>query len=617
MSHARNPGILVDEAFKAKAGNREFLSSCPIQAKGYSDLVKIYSPANAPRQAWKDPPALFVGGTGELARIQCTAAAVMDFSSRPKKTNSRMVFIEGACGIGKSSLLSLATKNLESMCRIQKTSGVVFRHVCCDEDSFKPFSIVGPLFQAILRSKIQGEKYLGSVQLVGHSTQHEASEVEEAQMYVSLLQICLEAKIPLHYVEVMGGLIFSTMLSDIGSFCDVDTKIGDWDMIAKYLVYAILSCIKRHKLVLLALDNLSGLDEMSWKVCQGLFYCAQNVLILGAARNEYDLNINPQCWTDLNTVDQGEAQRFHRMPLEPLDEADVIKLVKERLSPFKPDPSLYFDVAHSVFLESKGNPLIAMEFLDILCPNMDNSNGKCTNVEEVILNRFDALPPGVRSALDLGAILGSPFYLADFIDVMERRKKNRDEKSSVINESIREHLNEAVRHGFLTMSEADTQGTTYAFSHSMWQKAILRQNLDSWKEETRRLVNDVFESRRAVIKTGEAPAETAKKSSEEVTAADPNQAELSGKKEKKSKRKKRATKKDKSTTKKDKSTTKKDATSTSSSKKEGSNKRLTAIAKMFRTTYETVGRRETSKAMRRFKGVLGSTSGKRNADNQQ
>lgn len=57
--------------------------------------------------------------------------------------------------------------------------------------------------------------------------------MEEAQLYVSLLQICLESKVPLQYIEMFGGLIFSTKLSDIGTWSDRNRKMGEWNVIAR------------------------------------------------------------------------------------------------------------------------------------------------------------------------------------------------------------------------------------------------------------------------------------------------------------------------------------------------------------------------------------------------
>ena len=86
--------------------------------------------------------------------------------------------------------------------------------------------MVRPLFLDLLRRK-QHIPSFGGVESAGHAEDiGQKAEVEEAQLYVSLLQICLEARIPMQYIEMFGGLIFSTKLSDIGTWSDRSRKVG-------------------------------------------------------------------------------------------------------------------------------------------------------------------------------------------------------------------------------------------------------------------------------------------------------------------------------------------------------------------------------------------------------
>ena len=448
-----------------------------------------------------------------------------------------------------------------------------------------------------------------SVKLVGHTTAHEACEVEEAQMYVSLLEIGIKAKIPLHYVEVMAGLIFSTRLNDIGKWSDVETKIHEWEKVCKYLVHVFLRCTSQHKLVLLALDNLSGMDEMSWKLIQGFFYCASNVFIIGAARTEFDLNINPKCWQDLNITHEGEPLRFHRIELKPLDEVEVLKLVKERLSSEALDASRHFQIAHSVYLESKGSPLIANELLDILmASDLPMTSGSSTlssssnnrNVDEVILNRLDSLPSSVRATLDLGALIGSPFYLSDIIAVMERYNNVHPSSveaptTSVQSQVYEDHLQLAVDYGLLTVSKNELLGTSYSFTHSMWQEAISRQNLDSWKDHMRCLVNEVMETKSGTEKANEYDPLSMSSHHKVLSPVDGSTRTTIGLSRTPSK-------------------TGDSLGDQGCEQSKESLRRLRAMAKMFRRTYKQTGRKGASKAISKFKGLL---SGKRRAPNPQ
>ena len=54
-----------------------------------------------------------------------------------------------------------------------------------------------------LLSRKQHVPSFGATETAGHSESiDQKAEIEEAQLYVSLLQICLEAKIPMQYIEM-------------------------------------------------------------------------------------------------------------------------------------------------------------------------------------------------------------------------------------------------------------------------------------------------------------------------------------------------------------------------------------------------------------------------------
>ena len=89
-------------------------------------------------------------------------------------------------------------------------------------------------------------------------------------------------------------------LSDIDTWSDRSRKMSEWNAIARHLVAAFLHCTGEYGLVLLSLDDVSGMDEMSWKILQRLYERASNLLVIATARNEFDLNINGDFWADLN-----------------------------------------------------------------------------------------------------------------------------------------------------------------------------------------------------------------------------------------------------------------------------------------------------------------------------
>ena len=134
MSHFLNPGIMVDEVTKEKAGNRPFTSVCPIRAKGYTNYVNIYIPEdNVQRLDWNECPCI-VGHDQDVASIIRRAETVLE-----KNSGSEFVFVEGPYGIGKSTLLSYTAQKIQDMCNTRSRDAIIFRRVCSDEDSFHVF----------------------------------------------------------------------------------------------------------------------------------------------------------------------------------------------------------------------------------------------------------------------------------------------------------------------------------------------------------------------------------------------------------------------------------------------------------------------------------------------
>ena len=349
--------------------------------------------------------------------------------------------------------------------------------------------IVRPLFLDILRRKQYIPSFGAAAKAGIGDNVDQTTELEEAQLYVSLLQICLEAKIPMQYIEMFGGLIFTTKLSDIGTWSDKNRKMTEWNCIARYLVSAFLHCTGDYNMVLLALDDVSGMDEMSWKILQKLYERATNLLVLTTARNEFDLNINQEFWEDLN--DEGiEEGRFQHLRISPMNEGDIQQLAYKRLS--KTMSEVDDTIGHTVHRQSRGNPLLACEVLDVMYSGDDSeadagvSVARETKIEELLLNRLDELSPVVRSHLNLGAILGFSFQERDIIHVMERYNDVAEDSTDSFAESVHASLQETVQCGILKCSP---DGSTYTFSHQLWMKTIALCILDEWKDEMRALID--------------------------------------------------------------------------------------------------------------------------------
>lgn len=145
MAHELNTGIiLVDEAVKNQAGDREFKSLDPIEAKGLG-LVEIYQPLQSKTKVWTENPHTFVERDREVKKLQSMAEDVVSQSLRSSRDNvhtlasSKLVFLSGPYGIGKSYLLRHTANCVEQSCKQNHVSHLVTRHIFNDVDSIKPF----------------------------------------------------------------------------------------------------------------------------------------------------------------------------------------------------------------------------------------------------------------------------------------------------------------------------------------------------------------------------------------------------------------------------------------------------------------------------------------------
>jgi len=134
MASKSNPGILVDEEVKLKAGERPFRALEPVKAKGYDDPVKIYNPEENVRKPWVNIAEEFVGRDEEIECLVSTARSVMEDAF-----SAKTVFISGPYGIGKSYAISKATHDIEMNCVNKEMPYHISRLVFCADDSFRPF----------------------------------------------------------------------------------------------------------------------------------------------------------------------------------------------------------------------------------------------------------------------------------------------------------------------------------------------------------------------------------------------------------------------------------------------------------------------------------------------
>ncbi|KAG7342515.1 adenylate/guanylate cyclase [Nitzschia inconspicua] len=596
MAAKDNNGILVDEAVKMKASHQPFESLEPIKAKGYDNLVKIYRPRESIRKSWKSLSSNFVGRNVEMGAVAQSAKYILKFRS-----HAQMIFFSGPYGVGKSLILAHAVNRVKRACSQALKTCYSSTYVFCDEDSFKPFCILRPLFLDLMKGKQSNYVSInlpnnyqrsGSVQggskrsggfdsdsRSGHRSGYQSAStfsmggsndsvksgstasladellnedettmgghVDEKMLNLELLKICLECGIPMNYVEVFGGLIFTNKLSDIGSWADRDQKQSEWDQIALFVVKAFLHITANYDLVVLALDEVGGMDEMSWKIIELLYHQSNNLLILCAARSQFDINIPDQFWEALTSPDN--AYFTHRV-LPNMENRETMQLVQKKLD--RKMGGIHErdlqDIAKTVHILSNGNPLMATEILNKLylkfTPAEEENLENLGYIGELLMNRLDSLSANVLNHLNLGALLGASFYLDEVVSIMARYNQVPDESMAAHSVKVEAALEVAVENGILFLSTTSSclyffnqtgagrpfdldelvdermrnfnlppeerpanvdlvwgileqrvqsgvlrketfERTTYTFSHEFWQKSITWRTLDSWKTE--------------------------------------------------------------------------------------------------------------------------------------
>ena len=239
--------------------------------------------------------------------------------------------------------------------------------------------------------------------------------------------ICQELNAPPEFVEVVGKRLLGLRERNTNASAG-NAKAPNVQKIVDFMADAFVRCTKHANLVLLALDDVQWMDEMSWMVVQAIFERGQNVLIFCGSRplSSNPLSMNPQFWSDLHDQFQNEG-RYTELSLAPFTEPEVKEMIATTLEFELNDIDESF--SRNVFATSGGMPYYLRYVLDAIKQNkltvkldngligMKSSDDKIGSnfgsVNELLLCRIDALDSSVRSVLHLAAIIGMEFTLLD------------------------------------------------------------------------------------------------------------------------------------------------------------------------------------------------------------
>ena len=130
-----HPGILINNDVRREAMKwGTFLSFPPMKAKGYSELVPVFQPLTAMEARWGKVNPHFVGRKAEMKHV-CHVAQEMSFQCGP----SKMFFIWGETGSGKSDYLVKAVSLIRKLMVTMKKGLIVTRNVSNEGDALVPF----------------------------------------------------------------------------------------------------------------------------------------------------------------------------------------------------------------------------------------------------------------------------------------------------------------------------------------------------------------------------------------------------------------------------------------------------------------------------------------------
>jgi tetratricopeptide (TPR) repeat protein len=530
MGHPNNTGFLVDESVKEKAGSRKFRALPPVKAKGYKHLVQIFEPLQTPDPVWNDVAGQFVGRENELSQMVAMAEEVVE-----KGGPAKFFLVTAESGVGKSALCRQASKKIKEMCASREIPHLNIGTSCSEGDVFVPFSITRPLFLEILNYlhdiENPGAPPRDTTEIIGNDDivawlQGDLSQEDASESLLHLVEICEMVEIPDQFIEILGKLVLTRNRADVVDGPNNAAHVIMLNKIASYTVKAFLNCTVSFDLVVLALDDVANMDEMSWKIVELLYHHSQNMLIVSTTRpvENGDLKASVEFWENLH----GEALdlgHFKELSLEPMKQSDVKQLVAKRLGHRESDVDP--QISHEVFVKSGGMPNIASEIIAQLYNGenpveLRDSSGRgdssrapavagidVGNIGEIVLHRMDSLPSSVRTHLNLGAILGSAFELMDVVTVFEQYRGVQKDERLKHAKSVHESLDEAVKKGILEVTDRESaiharynasdhpyaaHNTIYKFTHDVWRSNILRLTLDEWKKDMHSLIAQSMET---------------------------------------------------------------------------------------------------------------------------
>lgn len=325
MASKNNPGLLVDKNVRLPMRQVYFKPLQFIKAKGYDEPVPTFEPM---KNADDDRPKKksIVGRAEEINRITSVAKDVVSGNA------SNLVLVSGVSGTGKSTLLFQSVEHVRSMMKTMNNHVIVTRNISRERHSRIPFSLFRSIYRALLSHLLDHDeepkapRSPGSTRRKsGHvssdasslgsnlsgplgfdsndpldksirtmSTKVSAMHTDETRFEV----VCDKLNAPPEIVEFIGNRLLGLRKRNAKS---ITANPPDLEKVVEFIANAFIQCTKEATLVLLALNNVQWMDEMSLKVVAAILEQGTNILVLcgSGVPLTNPLSLDPKHWSDL------------------------------------------------------------------------------------------------------------------------------------------------------------------------------------------------------------------------------------------------------------------------------------------------------------------------------
>ena len=361
----------------------------------------------------------------------------------------------------------------------------------------------------------------GSVSQMSHlssaSTYDESLNSNKLQSAVERLQyLAEELNAPPEFMVVVGQHLLGLQPEKASNKKDFAGSKLTLDAIVDFMAKAFILCTSHADVVVLALDDLQHLDDLSWRVVQTIHQQGENLLILCASRD-----------ADGGLADKlGWMSRHQEIVIPPLTIDETKELIAKMLGYDETD--IDTNLARNVHMQCNGIPAFVVEVTknmkkgDLVARGeggivgLKNSHQSASqsSLDDLILHQIDLLDASVRSILQIAATLGIEFCLSDVVEVAVQMDQVEQEERPEFHQDLLDALVVAAEEGILrqifeghesntnerdsgdpeesisqvlSTSVANSTGLgenrTYAFAHAVWRDNILKVLLESRKKE--------------------------------------------------------------------------------------------------------------------------------------